>query len=78
MYVLDKCIVKWLPSHASLELPTVTLHCGSYKILFVIFFRPPRSPADILFCILFIVILSQLTFLSSLVLYSLVTLVSTF
>ena len=33
MYVLDKYIVKRLPSHASLELLTVTLH---YYILFVI------------------------------------------
>ena len=76
MYVLDKDIVKRLPSHASLELLTVTLImviidlvCHCFIILLVL---------QLMFCIPFIVILSQLTFLSFLVLYSLVTLVSTF
>ena len=50
MYVfscmLDKYIVKWLPSHASLELLTVTLH---YRSCLSLFYRPPSSPADILY-----------------------------
>ena len=76
MYVLDKYIVKRLPSHASLELLTVTLImviidlvCHCFIVLLA---------HHLIFCILFIVILSQLTFLSSLVLYSSVTLISTF
>ena len=65
MYVLDKYIVKRLPSHASLELLTVTLImviidlvCHCFIVLLVL---------QLMFCIPFIVILSQLTFLSSLV-----------
>ena len=76
MYVLDKDIIKRLPSHASLELLTVTLImviidlvCHCFIVLLVL---------QLMFCIPFIVILSQLTFLSFLVLYSLVTLISTF
>ena len=55
MYVLDKYIVKWLPSHASLELLTVTLHymviidlvCHCFIVLLVL---------QLMFCIPFIVI----------------------
>ena len=49
MYVSDKYIVKRLPSHASLELLTVTLHCGNYRSCLSLFYRPPGSPADILY-----------------------------
>ena len=65
VYVLDKYIVKRLPSHASLELLTVN---GNYRSCFSLFYHPPSSPADILYP--FMAILSQLTFHSSLVLYS--------
>ena len=41
--------VKRLPSHASLELLTVTLHCGNYRSCLSLFYRPPSSPADILY-----------------------------
>ena len=49
MYVLDKYIVKRLPSHASLELLTVTLHYGNYRSCLSLFYPPPSSPADILY-----------------------------
>jgi len=45
----DKYIVKRLPSHASIELLTVTLHCGNYRSCLSLFYRPPSSPADILY-----------------------------
>ena len=45
MYVLDKYIVQRLPSHASLELLTVTLH---YRSCLSLLYHPPSSPADIL------------------------------
>ena len=64
----------FLPSHASLELLTVALNCGNYSChCFIVLLAH-----QLILCILFIVILSQLTFLSSLVLYSLVTLTSPF
>ena len=49
MYVLDKYLVKQLPSHACLELLTVSLHCGNYRSCLSLFYRPPSSPASILY-----------------------------
>jgi len=70
MYVSHRFIVKQLPSHPSLELFTVTLHYGNCRKCLSLFYRPVHL---LKFCIVFIVILNQLIFLSFLVLYLSVT-----
>ena len=50
MYVLDKFIVKRLPSHVSLELLTVTLiNYGNCRSCLSLFYRPPSSTPDVLY-----------------------------
>ena len=48
MYVSNRFTVKLLPAHLSLELLTVTLHCGNYRSCLSLFYRPPSSSVEIL------------------------------
>ena len=48
MYVSNRFTVKLLPAHLSLELLTVTLHCGNYRSCLSLFYRPPSSSVEML------------------------------
>ena len=76
MYVSHRFTVKLLPFHPSLELLTVTLHSGIFKLCLSLFYHPPGLSVEVLyFCI---TTFSQLTFPSFLVLYLLLILILIF